>query len=241
ANPVNVTLSTTGSSDFSINGSKTLTVAGNGSQNVTLNYLPTATGTDTGTFKVTTGNGNVTTASLVGHANVTGNNKTVDVANEVDFHAEQGESQCLPVKIGNDAATGLTISGITVTGTGFSAASNTGFTIGANSNGSITVCFAPTTANGDVHGMLTFTYTGLDSGLTHGTVNVSLDGEIKKSEHTDIDSLFFMVTKEVDFNNVTVGTTSCQAVTISNPTSSDVTIQSATITGNGSANFSVSG
>src|SRR5439155_25003018 len=104
-----VTLSTTGSADFSISGSKTFTIAANGSQNVTLNYSPMTTGSDTGTFKVTTSGGDVVSASLSGNANVTGNNKIVDVANEVDFHAEQGETQCLPIKIGSDNAAGVTI------------------------------------------------------------------------------------------------------------------------------------
>jgi hypothetical protein len=239
-NPIYVTLSTNGSGLFHIGGSSTFTILANDSSQITLTYSPTIAGTDSATLVVRSISGDSVTAKLVGHSN-TQHNGFVTVADEVEFNTMFGQTQCLPVTIRNSSAGIVSLSNIHISGDSnqFSLSNSGGMQIGPISTGTITVCYHPLTDNSHAHAMLTFTYTGADS-LLNGTATVELEGATGIHSNPG-DSLFFMITHNLEFNNVLTGTSSCQAVTITNPTSQVVVIDSATISGTGASAFTVNG
>ena len=241
SSPITVGLSTSGSNAFTL-GSSSVNLAANGSQKIGVNFTPTAAGDLTGTLTVRSSNGDSNTVSLIGHSTSVGSTGHVSAANEVDFNTTVGQTECLPITISNLSAGAVTLTNIRVVGDSseFSASNNGSVQIGPLSNSTITVCYHPVQASGNANAQLLFTYSGLLDSLLHGTGTVHLAGTATGQVNTG-DSLFFLTTNDIDFSNIIVGTTSCQAVRISNPTAQAVLIDSAMLSGIGAGSYTVSG
>ncbi len=241
SNPLSFTVTSSGSPLFTL-GSNSLNVGANGTGNIVVTYLPVLPGTNNGTLMVRASNGDTASVSLTGHA-VLPNSNAINVAGEVDFSAQAGQSECLPISIGNMSAGGVSISNVMIKGdsTAFSAANNGSFQINSLGSGTVTVCFNPSVNTHDeTHATLSFNYASLLDSTIHGVENVQLEGKVEERENEG-DSLFFLTTQNLEFNNVLVGTTQCEAVRISNPTGTTVVIDSSSINGIGSSFFTVSG
>jgi hypothetical protein len=240
SSPIAVSLGVSGSSLFTLSGLPLITVGANGTSTVKLLYSPLLSGNSTGTLTVSSGT-QKDTITLLGHSVLPASNQ-ISVANEVDFSTTVGQTQCLPISITNNTSGAVTISNARVMADSseFQVSGGGSLQIGSLMNGSLTVCYTPTAASGGDHGTLIFNYSGVTDSSVHGTETVQLDGSAEGHVNAG-DSLFFSVTRQLEFNNVLVGQTSCQAVRIVNPTLQAVTIDSATVSGANAADYTVTG
>lgn len=242
SSPLAVTLTESGSGLFTAS-TPAVTIPANGTQSVTLTFNPLTAGDYSGTLMLRAANGDTQSVQLTGHA-VASPSGNVSAANEVDFNTTVGQTECVPVTIGNTTLGAVAISNIKVTGdtNSFSTTSNGSMTVNAGNSGTVTVCFHPATLKGDYDGTLSFNYASTVDSLIKGTASVDLNGHATGSVGGGTTPPFFLVTPNVDFDNVIAGTTDCQAVQITNPAGGQaVTIDSAAISGNAAGEYSVSG
>ncbi|MDP4200561.1 MAG: choice-of-anchor D domain-containing protein [Bacteroidota bacterium] len=240
ANLLSLALVPSGSSAFSVNLTN-VTVLANGSTTVPIIFKSSTAGTANGSLLVRSLTGDTATVSLIGHAMLSVEG-SLRVADEIEFETKAGQTECLPVSIKNNTTGAVTISNLTITGDSndFRLTGSGSLQVAADSSASVTVCYTPTTASGEQHATLTFQFAGVTDTTLKGTERVELNGSVEG--RLDLgDSIFFLTTQNIEFNNVLVGTTDCQAVRISNPTASVVTIDSAAITGSSASSFTVSG
>lgn len=140
-----------------------------------------------------------------------------------------GSSNSQSVVLTNGGNANVTISQITITGTGFSGSGITApLTLTPGQNASYTTQFAPT-ATGGASGQITFT-----SNASNSPTVVSLAG-------TGVAATVLQLTANptsINFGNVNVGSTATQSVAITNTGNANVTISQITPSGSG---FSGSG
>jgi hypothetical protein len=162
-------------SPFSISGFQTpFSLAAGQTQSYTAVFMPTATGTATGSivFASTVSSAQPVTVSLTG-AGVASTQGTLSSGpTALSFGSVTVNStQSQTATITNTGAASVTISAVSVAGTGFSLGSvTTPFTLGVTQSVQLTVSFTPT-ASGSASGTLTIT-----SNASNGTFGVPLTG-----------------------------------------------------------------
>jgi len=137
-----------------------------------------------------------------------------------------GSTATQTVSVTNTGTATVNISGATITGAGFTMVSGSGATsVPVGQSASVQVQFAPTSDTNDA-GTLTVT-----SNASNSTLTISLSG-------TGTEAIVALSPASLNFNDVPVGQTSSQNVTITNNGNSNLTFSSATISGTG---FTMSG
>jgi len=137
-----------------------------------------------------------------------------------------GASSSQSVALSNTGNSAVTISQITTTGSGFSAAGITlPFSLAAGQSATLSVTFAPT-ATGSAMGSVSIV-----SNATNSPATISLSG-------AGVQPQIAVTPGSISFGSVTTGTSSSQAVSVSNPGSATLTITQSAITG---AGFGLSG
>jgi hypothetical protein len=235
---LNAAISGSDSARFAMNSLALITLLDTVRKDVTITYSPTAVGNDSAMLTII-GSGDTQTVMLNGHAIATGDDR-LQVTNEMNFSARVGESQCIPVTIGNLTLGAVSLSNFHITGGGnqFAISSADSGQLLVGGLDTLTICYTPISASGDAHATLSFDYTGLLDSLKARTIQ--LNGHVLDSAVAS-DSMFFRVTDKLEFEDVTVGTQTCKTVRISNPTATAVMIDSANVTGTGAAYYVVSG
>jgi len=134
-----------------------------------------------------------------------------------------GQSSTQSVTVGNSGNMNLSVSAVAVSGTGFSLS---GFsapaTIAPNQTATFNVQFAPTTTNGGT-GSVLFTDNG-----QNGSQSFSMTGSAVAAGGT-----LGANPGSFNFNSVAVGSSSTQAITLTNSGASTITINSVTASGSG--------
>jgi len=137
-----------------------------------------------------------------------------------------GSSASQAVTLTNTGNSSVSISQISVSGTGFTAGGATApVTLAAGQGVSLLVGFSPSLA-GAASGSVTIV-----SNASNSLTTISLAG-------TGVQPQISVVPTSVNFGNVTVGITNTQSVTVSNPGSANLSITQATVSGTG---FALSG
>jgi hypothetical protein len=241
----NVTVSNTGSADLTISA---VTVAGTGfafsgittpktisagqSSAISLTFTPSAQGAATGTLSITSNdpnNGKVSVAlSGTGTTAPTGNLQ----ANQSSLSfgsVTTGSNLVKQVVFTNSGTAAVQISGVSVTGTGFTASGiSVPMTLNASSQATLSVKFAPT-ATGSVSGSITVTSNAPGSPLTipvSGTGTAAPIGNLQANQSS------------LSFGSVTTGTNLVKQVVLTNSGTAAVQISAVAATGTG---FTVSG
>ena len=242
ATALTLTGSLSGSSDFTAN-LVGLTVAPNGTTTIPIVFKSNTAGTFTGKLSVSSLLGDTGSVTLIGHAMMS-NEFELSVPDEVDFSTRVGDTECLPIRITNNTMGAITLTQFRIRGDGsnaFTFDGNSSVTVAADSTNTLMVCFAPTTGGEDqLRGTLSFQFAGMTDTTVKGSADIELQGNVQGRENEG-DSLFFLVTRELDFDNVIVDSTQCETIQISNPTASAVTIDSAMLTGPNSTMFTITG
>jgi hypothetical protein len=216
-----------------------ITLAGGQSVSCSITFTPQSSGSDTGSVSIS-----FTTQSGRGHhglVNGTANTLTLSVSGTgatsgqlttspatLGFgNVQVGSSQTLAETITNSGGTSVTISAAGATGSGFSASGmNLPMTLNPGQSASLSVTFAPASGS-SASGNLAITSNASNSALS---IALSGTGTTPGQLTTSPSSL--------SFGNVTTGSTTTLAETLSNSGGSALTISQITPSGTG---FSVSG
>ena len=152
-------------------------------------------------------------------------------------NVQVGSTQIIPVSVNNTGKSNITVSRVTMSGTGFSfAGPNLPITLWPKQTTSLSVSFAPQAA-GSVSGNMTISYWASWGGhnMVHsGSSTVALSGN---GDSTSTPG-FLSAPSSMSLGSVPVGSSQTQALTLSNSGGSPLTISAATVSGSG---FTASG
>ncbi|MFZ0283932.1 MAG: choice-of-anchor D domain-containing protein [Terriglobales bacterium] len=204
-----------------------VTIAAGKSSTFTVVFAPTAVGTFTGSMSVTSNASNDSVVvALSGAGAATG--QLSEAATSLSFGSLLiGSNQSLPETLTNVGNTSVTISQAAMTGAGFSVSGlPLPVTLAVGQSTSFSVVFAPQ-ASGTVNGNVAFTSDAINSPL-----NLPLSGSGLAPGSLSANPA------SISFSNVVVGNNQSVSETLTNTSSTSVTITQAVTTG---AGFSVSG
>lgn len=174
-----VTASGTG---FGVSGiTLPLTLAASGTANLTASFAPSVSGTFSGAVTVSSNAGNPTLTVSLSGTGLTASRAISLSTSSLNFGNELvGGSTTQGVAVTNTGNSNVTISGVTVTGTGFSVSSGfSGVTLAAGQTAEMNVVFAPKTA-GSVSGSVSV---ASNANSSPTTVSVSGSG-VNSSPHS---------------------------------------------------------
>lgn len=223
----NIAITGTNGGDFAQTNNCGSSLASSASCTINVEFTPATTGTRTATLTVTdNAAGSPHTASLSG----TGVTTTVSVSpSSLTFPSQTvGTTSAVQFStLTNSGTTTLTINSLTISGDfAFGGTGTCGSTLAAGSNCTISVVFKPT-ATGTRTGAVTISDSAPNSPQT-----ISLSGTGAAAGSVSV------TPTSLSFPSTTVGTSSAaQPVTLSNTTSSAVSISSIAITGSNSGDF----
>jgi len=225
---LSVTQATISGTGFTLSGmTLPLTIAPSGSASFSVRFAPASAGSFTGSLSLTN---NANSAPVIVALSGTGNLQTSLLTaspTSLSFGNQPiGTNATQTATISNTGTSSVSVSAITVTGSGFTVAAPTlPLTLAAGQSISFGATFAPTTS-GSVSGAVT-----VSSNATNSPVTLSLSG-------TGVQPQITIVPASVSFGNVPVASTNSQAITIQNHGTATLSISQATVSGTG---FSLSG
>ncbi len=223
---ITVTQATVTGTGYSMSGmTPSVTLAAGQSTNFSVLFAPTNAGSASGNLAFVTANGNVNVA-LSGTGVVAGDLTTSPTS--ISFgNVVLGDSSPQAETLTNTGGSNLTITGATVSGTGFSYAGlSLPLTLGPNQTSSFSVNFAPTAA-GVSSGNLSLTVSGSTSSVDMALSGTGVTPATLTASPTSL-----------TFTNVQVGQSSTQTETVTNTGGSSAQISQVAASGTG---FSVSG
>jgi hypothetical protein len=235
--PLTINVSTTGDGSFSINGLPSYALLANATQPIIVAFSPTVTGETDGSL-VISGGGQTTSVDLIGK---TQGNLRMVFPDSVNFNsARLGGKQCRTITLFNPSANTVTVSNISVTGSGTQFAldnsTSTSTDVRGNADTTITVCFTPSDVN-PATGTVNFNFSIKGDTVIGGSGSISLRGQALT------DTLLngrLNVPREVRFEDVLVGQQTCEDFTITNDANSTIMITGATVTGVNGSDFRTS-
>lgn len=133
---------------FAVHGITTpLVVAGGKTANATLTFDPTASGYVAGTVSIASNATNKTLTMTVSGTGVADTRTIAAAPTSVSFGSENlGQSNTLPVTLRNTGNSSVTLSGVTISGTGITTSAVSGTKIAPGQTTTLNVTFAPKTA-----------------------------------------------------------------------------------------------
>jgi hypothetical protein len=158
---------------FAVHGITTpLVVAGGKTANATLTFDPTASGYVAGTVSIASNATNKTLTMTVSGTGVADTRTIAAAPTSVSFGSENlGQSNTLPVTLRNTGNSSVTLSGVTISGTGITTSAVSGTKIAPGQTTTLNVTFAPKTA-GTVSGSIKVV-----SNATNSPATISLGGD----------------------------------------------------------------
>ena len=218
----NATVSGTG---FTMSGiTLPATIAANANTSFSVTYAPQTTGAATGTLAITSNAPNSSLSfSLSGTGTSTPTGTLSPQTASLSFGSVQtGTAQSLTEVLTNSGSASVTISGATITGTGYTLSGlTTPLTVAAGATTSFTVKFAPQTA-GTPTGSVTIT-----SNASNASLSIPLSGTAVAA------GALTASPSSLSFSTVQTGSSTQKSVTITNSGNTSITISSASITGTG--------
>jgi hypothetical protein len=226
ANVVISDVSATGSG-FSANGGLNTTLTPNQSVTVSVKFDPKSPGSAQGKLSVSSDATNSPldlSLSGMGMAAPPASSQLSSSSTSVSFgNVTVGTSTGLPVVVTDDGTANVTISAVSVTGSGFSASGGTNVTLTPNKSATITVNFDPASV-GNLQGNLS-----IKSDASNSPLKLTLSGTgVAKTAQT---SQLTPNSTTINFGNVAVGTPSQQIVTLTDVGTANVTISNVSVTG----------
>jgi hypothetical protein len=238
-----------GGNQFSIGNNFTsgTQLAAGASDSIVVCFTPTTQGqTVTANLKLkyrgtdSTKNG-VTMIRLEGNTAHRRDSLNLNLADELDFDAMPGETECQTVALTNPSALlgGTAWLTLADSNAGFSITSGDSIVLGPLGTGSVTICYTGDSLNPNSSTNLNIVVLG-EGGTFLGQFNVTLNGETELEIDEDLtDSVIagdcFRVRRGGNFGPIISGGTTSNTITITNQTNSAATITSGTITSNGQA------
>ena len=213
-------VSTTGSG-FSASGlSAGQTIAAGATANFSASFAPTVTGTASGSITITSTATNGTLSIALSGTGTQGalsaNPASISFGNMAI-----GSSAAVAVTLSNTGTAAVSITGSSITGTGFSMSTLAAQTLNPGQTTSFNVTFAPTTAT-SATGSVSITSNAPGSSLTIALSGTGTQGALSANPAS------------ISFGNVAVGSTSAPtSVTLSNTGTAAVSITGSSITGTG--------
>ena len=207
------------------------TLAAGASTSFTAKFAPTATGSATGSVAIaatagsSTANATVTLSGTGAQAAIRPNPSSVSFGSVV-----VGQNNSQPISISNPGNASLTISQISVTGTGFSTSGmSTPVTIQPGQSSSFNVAFGPT-STASVTGSVS-----VASNAPNSPLGISLSG-------TGVAATYALSVTPTTllFGSVNLNTASSQTVSLKNTGNSNITISSISVSGAGFSDSGVS-
>ena len=158
---------------FAVHGITTpLVVAGGKTANATLTFDPTASGYVAGTVSIASNATNKTLTMTVSGTGVADTRTIAAAPTSVSFGSENlGQSNTLPVTLRNTGNSSVTLSGVTISGTGITTSAVSGTKIAPGQTTTLNVTFAPKTA-GTVSGSVKVV-----SNATNSPATISVGGD----------------------------------------------------------------
>jgi Protein of unknown function (DUF1573)/Abnormal spindle-like microcephaly-assoc'd, ASPM-SPD-2-Hydin len=158
---------------FAVHGITTpLVVAGGKTANATLTFDPTASGYVAGTVSIASNATNKTLTMTVSGTGVADTRTIAAAPTSVSFGSENlGQSNTLPVTLRNTGNSSVTLSGVTISGTGITTSAVSGTKIAPGQTTTLNVTFAPKTA-GTVSGSIKVV-----SNATNSPATISVGGD----------------------------------------------------------------
>lgn len=215
------TVSTTGSV-FSTSGiSAGQQIAAGGTANFSVTFAPAATGTISGGITITS---TATNGSLSIPLSGTGTQGALSAnPSSVNFgNLLVGANASIGVTLSNPGTAAVSITGSSITGTGFSMSTLSAQALNPGQTASFNVTFAPTTAT-SFSGTVSIT-----SNAPGSPLKIALSGTGVATQ-----ALLTISPTSVAFGNVSVGGSGNQTVTLTNPGNATLNITAASITGSG--------
>ncbi|HXX18174.1 MAG TPA: choice-of-anchor D domain-containing protein [Candidatus Acidoferrum sp.] len=232
SSPQTITLSNTGNSTITISQVTTTgsgfsasgisagqTIAAGGTASLTTAFAPTATGTVSGNISITS---TATDATISIPLSGTGTQGalTANPASISFGNLPVGDTASVAVTLTNGGTAAVSITGSSVTGTGFSMSTLSPQTLNPTQTASFNVTFAPTAA-GSVSGSVSITTNGPGSPLKINLSGTGTQPQISANPAS------------VNFGTVTVGNSNSQPVTLTNNGNATLTFSQITVAGTG--------
>jgi hypothetical protein len=234
----NVTISSISivGADFSVKSGAAVTLTPNQTTTIAVAFAPTATGSAQGTLSVASDASNpkmnitLTGTGMAPSSELSPSSTTLNFGNTT-----VGGTASLPIVLTDQGTADLTISSVTVQGTGFSASGGTNVSLNPDGTATLNVKFEPA-HTGAASGTVT-----VASNAANSPVQISLSG----TGVTAPTSQLSPSTTSVALGNVTVGSPVTKSITLTDAGTAKVTISTVRATGagfstNGGANASLS-
>jgi len=225
---VNITQATVSGTGFKLSG-MTTPLALNASQSTTftVTFAPLTAGNASGTVTITSDAPNPTLSMSLSGTGVAAGSMGANPSSLSFGNVTVGTNQSLSETVTNAGGSSVTISQVTVSGTGFSLSGiSTPLTLSAGQSSTFSLTFAPQSA-ASASGNVTLTSTASNPTLTIPVTGTGVTPGTLGSNPTSL-----------NFGSVTVGSNQSLSETVTNTGGSSVTISQATISGTG---FSLSG
>jgi hypothetical protein len=198
---VTISGATVSGSGFSVSGlTFPYTLPAGGSATLSVTFTPSTTGTDNATLSISSNASNSPVAVSLTGTTPTAGYLSAPASLSLGSVAV-GSSRTQALALSNSGGSSLTISGATVSGTGFSVSGLTfPYTLAAGGSASLSVIFTPSTTGTDSATL------SLSSNASDPTVGVSLTGSGTTSSGT-----LGVTPGSMSFGSVTIGTTQTQS------------------------------
>ena len=227
----NVTISSISiaGANFSVKSGAAVTLTPNQTTTISMAFAPTATGSAQGTLSVVSDASNpkmnitLTGTGIAPSSELSPSSTTLNFGN-----AAVGAAASLPIVLTDQGTADLTISSVTVQGTGFSASGGTNVNLNPDGTAAINVKFEPAHTGG-ASGTVT-----VASNAANSPVQITLSGTGVTAPASQLSPS----ATSVAFGNVTVGSPVTKSITLTDAGTANVAISTVSATG---AGFSAKG
>jgi Abnormal spindle-like microcephaly-assoc'd, ASPM-SPD-2-Hydin len=222
----NVTISSISiaGANFSVKSGAAVTLTPNQTTTISVAFAPTATGSAQGTLSVASDASNSKMNIMLTGTGIAPSSQLSPSSTTLNFgNATVGGAASLPVVLTDHGTADLTISSVTVQGTGFSASGGTNVNLNPDGTATINVKFDPT-HTGSASGTVT-----VASNAANSPVQISLSGTGVTAPTSQLSSS----TTSVAFGNVTVGSPVTKSITLTDAGTANVSISTVSATGTG--------
>jgi hypothetical protein len=210
--------------NFSVKSGTAVTLTPNQTTAISVAFAPTATGSAQGTLSVVSNASNPKMNILLTGTGIAPSSKLSPSSTTLNFgNATVGGTASLPIVLTDQGTADLTISSVTVQGTGFSVSGGTNVNLNPDGTATINVKFEPS-HTGSASGTVT-----VASNAANSPVEISLSG----TGVTAPTSQLSPSPASVAFGNVTVGSPVTKSIILTDVGTANVSISTVTATGAG--------
>jgi hypothetical protein len=211
-------------SNFSVKSGVAVTLTPNQTTTITVAFAPTATGSAQGTLSVVSDASNPTMNIALSGTGIAPSSQLSPSSTTLNFgNTTLNAPASLPIVLTDQGLDDVTISSVTVSGTGFSVSGGTNVDLHPNGTATINVTFDPAHA-GAASGTLT-----VASNATNPSVQITLSGTGVAAPTSQLTPS----ATSVAFGSVTEGSPVTKSITLTDSGTANVSVTTVTVTGTG--------